>query len=392
MKWRWDQGRLDYFQIDEIRLLAKALVAFEGHALPRRDDPDALRVLLESYSDRPFLPEHYKVWRNYKRVFGCQLLATEINGIVICTDICRQLAACELDADDYLLNVARRFYYPSPVFDDYTPTGTQVFAICAIIKLLIAEFISRAKPFVSIDEIIDRLKGNPVDGAEGLHFYEHLKNTGTTVPKNDHEYRQIREMLRFISQLSFLKWENPNLYLDVSTPDAAVQIATLLSPVTMPRNADSSKELLQIGGKGEIDIIPATIVEESLNSFDLEFTEGTRTRKTHLRVERSAKLKELYFKNIADPHHCNMCEMDTRERYPWAERLVELHHLLPLSSPVRVEKGATSLHDLVGLCPSCHRATHKFYTNWLRDHGQKDFSSHAEAINVYQTARDAIVI
>lgn len=392
MKWRWDQGRLDYFQVDEIKHLAKALVAFEGHALPRGDDPDTLRTLLESYSERPFLPEKYKVWRNYKRVFGCQLLATDIRGIVVCTDLCRQIAVGDFDGDEYLINIARRFYYPSPVFDDYKPSGPQVFAICAIIKLLVAEFVSCAKPFISVDEIIDRLKGNPVDGTENLHHYEHLKNTGTTIPNGDDEYRQIREMLRFISQLSFLKWENPNLYLDVATPDAAIQIANLLSPIMMPRDADSARELLQIGGVVETEIFPAIIETESLNPFDIEFTEGTRARKTHLRVERSSKLKELYFKYIADPHHCDMCDMDTRGRYPWADRLVELHHVLPLSSPIRVESGSTSLHDIVGLCPSCHRATHKYYSSWLRDRGQKDFLTHAEARDVYGIAKSAIVI
>jgi len=392
MIWRWDQGRLDYFQIDEIRRISKALMAFNGHSLPRGDDPDTLRATLEAYSDRPFLPDNYKVWRNYKRVFGCQLLATDVDGIVICTDLCKQMAKGELTSDDYLVHVAKHFYFPSPVFDEYTPTGKQVFPMCAIIKLLVSEFLTLAKPFLSFHEIIDRIKGNGVVGTEAFTSYGQLKPTGTKLPSGSDEIRQIREMLRFMSQLSFLKWENPNLYLDVDSTDSAASIAQLFTPMIAPRKTNPSQELLQLGQVAAENSIPEIVISEALNPFDIEFIEGIRTRSTHLRIERSSKLKELYFAHTDDPHHCNMCDIDTIERYPWADRLVELHHLLPLSSPVRVESKSTSLKDIVGLCPSCHRATHKYYSKWLTDHSQKDFSTYAEAHKVYDYAKSSICL
>lgn len=392
MKWRWDQGRLDYFQLDEIRRLAKALVSFHGHGLPRGDEPDTLRVTLEAFSDRPFLPEDYKVWRNYKRVFGCQLLATELQGVVFATDLCKQMANEQIDGDDYLIHVVRHFYYPSPVFEDYLPQGPQVFVMCAIVKLLVSNFVEHTRPSVSIDEIVSRLKGNNVDGMEPLARYGQLSTTNAKNPSGSDELRQIREMLRFLSQLSFLKWDNPNLYLDVASKDAAIEIATVFTPSVLIRHPDPAQELLQLGGAAHTGVMPEAVESETLSPNDREFTEGNRVRVVHLRIERSSKLKELYFNHASKPHECDMCEMDTQKRYPWANRLVELHHLLPLSSPVRVESKSTSLRDIVGLCPSCHRATHKFYSGWLRETNQKDFGSYAEAKNVYDLAREAIVL
>lgn len=82
MDWRWDQGRLEYFQFDEIRNISKALIEFDGCALPRGTDPDSLREILKNFSAKPFAPDTtaYKVWRNYGRVFGCQLLAAKVGG------------------------------------------------------------------------------------------------------------------------------------------------------------------------------------------------------------------------------------------------------------------------------------------------------------------------
>ena len=139
--WRWDQGRLDYFQFDEIKKISLALMDFDCKKLSRGNEPDALRLILEAYSDRPFAPANYKVWRNYKRVFGCQLLATEINGVMYATDLCKEIATGKIDANEYLINLSRRFYFSSPIFEDYNHTDQQIFPICAIIKFLVSRYI-----------------------------------------------------------------------------------------------------------------------------------------------------------------------------------------------------------------------------------------------------------
>jgi predicted HNH restriction endonuclease len=84
--------------------------------------------------------------------------------------------------------------------------------------------------------------------------------------------------------------------------------------------------------------------------------------------------------------------MNAEKRYPWADRIIELHHLLPLSSPVRVGTEKTSIKDVVGVCPSCHRAIHKFYSNWFKTNGVKDFHNYEEARQVYDDAKREIVL
>jgi len=287
-----------------------------------------------------------------------------------------------------LLSLARRFSYPSPIFEGYVPSANGVFPVCAIIKYLIAEFIFKAKPLVSIDDIIDRVKGNQITGREPLSSYRNLKHTGVRVPKSSDEYRQIRELIRFFSQFSFLKWDAPTLILDVTSTSDAQEIAVLMTPELRSHHADPVREILALGGAIDPSSIPATTPGSELNAYDREFTEGSKQRVVHLRVERSTKLREFYFVNTKHPHVCNMCEMNTVKKYPWTTKLIELHHLLPLSSPVRVEEKSTSLKDLVGLCPSCHRATHRYYSHWLKQQNQKDFDSKEQAHEVYKLATE----
>lgn len=389
--WRCDQGRLAYFQLAELPHLAKGLSSFDGQTLPQGDDPDKLREILQEYSVRPFLPAHYKVWRNYGRVFGFLLLATKVGEIVVCTDLCKKVASGALSGDDYLLHIARNFSYPSPVFEDYEISGEQVWPFCAVIKLLIAKFINKAEPMISLDEIIEKIQGNSVTGSESLDTYANLSSSGFKIDPDEDAYRQIRELILFISQFSFLKWDNPYLILDVSSVEEAIKISSAFNPSAQVRLSERSAELLQRGqivGSTAAEIQP---IESTLNAFDIDFTEGSRAKALHLRIERSAKLREMYFARASNPSVCNMCSRDTLDHYPWADRLIEVHHLLPLSSPLKVEKQSTSLQDVVGLCPTCHRATHKFYSRWLKDHNISDFQTHIDARKTYDLAKNFFI-
>lgn len=385
--WRFDQGRLDYLQFDEIKRIALALADINGIPKPNVDD-DILRQALSNYSLRPFAPTDYTVWRNYKRVFGCLLLATEVAGRVVCTDLCKALAtnSNEIDIDDYMRHFATHFYYPSPIFDGYNCTDPQTFPVVAIIKFLLSEHLVRGKNSITVDEIGSYLIANNVTGLEPLNFYSTLK------PKAFHgDLRQPRELIRFISQFSFLKWNNPSLYLEVTNKDEAFQIETLLAPQISLRKSDAGAEVLSLGSNFQGTALGDLTISQ-INVIDTEFTEGSKTRVTHLRTERSAKLKDFYFSNTTNPHICDMCLMDTEKRYPWANHIIELHHLLPLCSPVRVDVGKTSIKDIAGICPTCHRATHKFYSKWLKASGLKDFQNYEEARHVYAQAKQEIVL
>jgi len=188
-----------------------------------------------------------------------------------------------------------------------------------------------------------------------------------------------------------LKWDNPKLYLDVKNIKELHLIVDRLVPMMRVSDIDAGIEILQMGSNYEKDII-GTITLHQLESLDEEFTEGKKIRVTHLRAERSNKLKILYFAKEHHPQVCRMCEMDTAVRYPWSGHVIELHHLLPLASPIRVESGRTSLKDLVGLCPSCHRATHRYYSKWFKENKVKDFNSYEQAVSVYNDAKSRIIL
>ena len=66
--------------------------------------------------------------------------------------------------------------------------------------------------------------------------------------------------------------------------------------------------------------------------------------------------------------------------------MIDLHHLLPLSSVIKITNEGTTLEDLVGLCPSCHRAIHTYYRRWLKANNLEDFRSKKEAMEVYLEA------
>lgn len=392
MDWRWDQGRLEYFQFDEIRNISKALIEFDGSTLPRGSEPDSLREILKEFSSKPFAPDTsaYKVWRNYGRVFGCQLLAAKVGGLMVCTELCHKLATEELDVDDYFLHFANHFYYPSPIFEGYSTTAPQTFPVVSIIKLLLAKFATKQPCFTTLEEVAGKLIGNNCNGKEPVSHYISLADSGFKLTGDS--VRQIRELLIFISQFSFLKWDNKRLFLDINNAEEALLIEKALSPFVSPRETDATKELLKLGGNIKETGFGEITSQTTLNPMDQEFTEGSKVRVTHLRSERSGKLREFYFAHISNAHICNMCTLDTTAKYPWADRIIELHHLLPLSSPIRFESESSTLKDLVGLCPTCHRATHKFYTKWLKTNSLKDFRTYDEARNVYQQAKSTIVL
>jgi predicted HNH restriction endonuclease len=121
----------------------------------------------------------------------------------------------------------------------------------------------------------------------------------------------------------------------------------------------------------------------------MEFIEGKRKRVEHFRVDRSPLLRKYYREKNNRPV-CHMCHMDVSAKYPWTDYLLDIHHLLPLSSSLAITTKGTSLQDIVGLCPTCHRSIHIYYTKWLRRKGQDDFLSRTEAMDVYVSATKEI--
>jgi 5-methylcytosine-specific restriction endonuclease McrA len=382
MRWRWDQGRLDYFRFDNIQKIASCLLELEGVRLDRRDP---LRELLESRTRLPFSPPHYTVWRNYARTFRCALLATEIRNQLRTTDICSRLVGGDIIvADEYFTLLIQRFYLPFPAFADYSNTARRQYPMCAVVRYLLAKAISGREASATLEEIFSHVIGNECVGNEPLDFYSRLTPTDRT-PFGDEE-RQVREMLIFLSQFSYLNWSRGRFGLDISS-EALENIRILemdLKPHMVDRSANKGTEIIKLGTlKAGIHI---TLPERESES-DIIFTEGKRIRSNHLRIERNRKVRREFFERLEQPYRCDVCGRSVNEYYPWITNLLQIHHILPLSSPLIVELEGTNLSKLVALCPNCHDAIHRYYRDWLRSKGQEDFQSEEESRQVYEDAK-----
>lgn len=381
--WRWDQGRLTYFSLDKIRKIASVIVELEGVDLNAAADP--IRAVMPTVVGLPFKPENYRVWRNYARVFKILGLASRIDNRLIPTDLCKRVVAQGenyLTYDEYIQYIAKTFYYPSPVFQGYDSISPQSFPFCAIQKLLISKGHTSGEPFISVEDVFSILIGNNITGLEPVATYRMLPQT--TLSGEGDQLRQVREMLVFLSQLSYLSWIDGKLFIDLTALSnlSAEEIEALLAPIVRLRNSDPELEIQNIYKIEDVEET-AFDLKELVSIDDITFTEGKKVRVTHLRTERNRKVVRHYFENSKNPQLCDVCDSEVASRYPWLKNLIEVHHILPLSSPLHVGKAGTSMDDLVGLCPNCHRATHAFYRSELSEQNLTDFISEDHAKEVY---------
>lgn len=232
--------------------------------------------------------------------------------------------------------------------------------------------------------------GNECDGTEPLEEYASLRATNR-LPSGDEE-RQVREMLIFASQMSWLKWYGGALRVDIILGDLQSEedLKSIVEPLQNSRSDTQQQEILLLG-RVTTEITRSVSLTTREIPEDVLFTEGRRVRVTHLRTERSPQLRRLFLSRNSVPI-CNMCTCNTRLRYPWTDNLLEIHHLLPLSSAITVTGEGTSLEDVVGLCPNCHRSVHIFYRRWFEENSVNDFSSKDQARAVYQSAREAVQV
>lgn len=388
--WRWDQGRLLYFQFDVLCLMAKALLKFDNVDISRCEQ--LFRTTLTNETGMPFLPEHYTIRRNYSRVFQCSFLANfySNNGRLVVTDICKELATQEGNiktADDYLFNYIKRFRFPFPAFDNYNAVDTRVYPFCAILKYLLAKREKGEEAKASLEDIFQYIIGNNCTGMEDISYYKILSKSGYVY--TDTERRQLREMIIFISQLSILKTYNDHLYLDdISDAVKDEVLEKFLNPENRLPKENKFDEFMEMTSAGHRLIIPNLEISMT-EQEDREFIEGNRKRIEHFRIERSSVLRK-YYRQIHPCPICCACGVDVRKRYPWTDYMLDIHHLLPLSSSAAISTRGTSLVDIVGICPSCHRAVHIYYSKWLQGHNQSDFTSKEEAREVFVQATEEI--
>ena len=96
------------------------------------------------------------------------------------------------------------------------------------------------------------------------------------------------------------------------------------------------------------------------DSFEASALEGDKKVYSHRRRERSRFLvgKKLEQARRAGAIRCEVCHLSEAGAYPppFASRIFEVHHLMPLSQVETPRK--TTLDDLAVVCANCHRAIH----------------------------------
>lgn len=394
MVWRWDQGRTAYFDYNKILKISTVLMEFNGADMQIVDS--AFRAKLTEAVELPFAPASYTVKRNYKRVFECSMLATYVGDRLVVSDICRALASGDprFDTPDkYLHEVERRFRYPYPAFDNYADVRSICFPFIAVMKLLYAKALRIADPNASItlDEIGSRLIANNVSGLEDLDYYKEVPTQPFSFKahSSSDQKRQVREMMSFMGQHSYLIYDKSALQLTGMTLEQCESEFMKMSPYSINTSTHNVVEDFlhltivpsQMGAKIELE----TEDSEALETFCVK--EGKRTFKQHFDVERDSRLRKAYLEQHPEPI-CDVCGKDLHKMYPWTNNMLEIHHVLPLSSyDEKEENHKTMLDDVVGLCPSCHRAIHLFYRIYLTNYGQEDFGSAEEAREVYNEAK-----
>ena len=383
---------MGYFQYDVLREVSRFVTT---HQWSGNDS-----TLIRSETGQSFsAPVTHSAWRNYKRIFKLCLLFSEKDGVAIPTPVAQILAQSgAVTCDEYLHFLVEATTDPSPAL-----TGWKVVAagqpvrhpLCFALKYLLAKVAGLNEPVTPIYEVIGAYIDSGFSGAEDDTAFLNLMHKRATYEQigRNADPRQARESIKFISQISYLHSDGSNIIMSLSQEDA-MNIFQDIQPISGPYGADGELEIQRLaalfkdGSEHDFFDYKNTIISDVLESG---FSEGSKVKKTHIVIERNSKLRTLFF-DRKPTTICDACSMDTKKKYPWVERVLDLHHILPLSSGTRVDsRTGTMLDDLVSVCPTCHRAIHRFYDGHLKTETRKDFLNEKEARDIYAQAKGEII-
>jgi hypothetical protein len=360
----------------------------------KRDFKTAGRPELKAETGLDFAaPATHSPWRNYSRVLKLCLLVSEVGEVARPTRIAQLLAVPgSVTCDEYLHFLARAFTDPSPALEGWDSSVRSRFPLLFTLRYLLTKRAVLHEPVSTLTEIFGAYRQTGFYGdepeAEFIGAVSRRKRFESVGHSITDDVRQARESLKVISQISYMHLERQSIVLSISAP-SALSILKELCAVQGPKARDREAELRRVATLFRIgdDALFADYLSSAANDvIQSGFVEGNKVKKTHLVIERNAGLREAFF----DSHpttNCDMCSLDTRATYPWAKRVLDLHHLLPLSSGIQVKKWSTTFDDLVPVCPSCHRAIHRYYDQWLKRQGLEDFATDRQARVVYGDLR-----
>ena len=347
-------------------------------------------------------PYTHTPWRQYSRALKRCLLVSEvgpgIRTIAVPTPVAELLSRPgSITCDEYFHFLARTFTEPSPAMESWDPNAQFRYPLLFALKYLLAKRAISPIPVSTLAEIIGAYRQTGFTGDEDDASFIGVVGTDEiygemcrSLPKDSR--RQARESLQVICQISYLHLESSNVIVSLDPEDAQAVFADL-APVGGPRAADRESEIRRLadlfrdGATEDFFDYPNTVINDAVLSG---FLEGSKVKRTHITIERNQGLRAAFFA-VRPTALCDVCALDTAATYPWAVRVLDLHHLLPLSSGTRVVSLGTSgrlarttFDDLVPVCPSCHRAIHWFYDSWLSNSGLSDFPNEICARDAYR--------
>ena len=390
--WNWEQGRLSYFQYDDLRAVSRFVV--------QGDLKNAPAAIVRRATGLSFPPDDYSPWRNYARVYKLALITSEIDDAAQPTDVARILSEDAMTTcDEYLHFLVQATTDPSPALSSWDAKARIRYPLCFALKYVLTKVAVTGEHVCNYRQILAAYAKSDFVGDEDVASFvdlidQELDVDGILAPyRNSDRLRQARESLKFLSQISYLHAGRQSLIATIEQDDAR-EIFEAMTPLTGSKFSNGDEEIQRIsrffkdGSVHDFFDYPSTTISDI---SDNGFAEGDRVRKTHIVVERNSMLRTIFFRSNPSAE-CQACALDTHAKYPWTERVLDMHHVLPLASGTRVDsQKGTLLDDLVALCPTCHRSLHRYYENWLSHKGRQDFASKNEARKVYEEAVQAIV-
>ena len=392
--WHWEQGRMAYFQYDALRAISRLAVSDDL----RQTGRDVFRG--ETGLEFPPHDASYAPWRNYARIFKLCLVVSDVDGEAMPTDVAKILAQPgKVTCDEYIHFLALTTTHPSPALKNWNTTGAIKYPLAFSLKYILAKTIVCGTSEVNIDEIIGAFCVTGFDGTEDdtcfINIVQNNQNYVNAAQQlSPYVRRQSRESIKFLCQISYLHSRRSNVICALDAQDAN-DVFGEIEPIPGDHLPDGDQEIqrlaayFQDGSSLDIFDYPATT-----QSIELEggFVEGGKVKKSHMVIERNSRLRDLYFRERRTTL-CDACQIDTHSKYPWTPRVLDVHHILPLSSGTRVEsRSGTVLDDLIAICPTCHRAIHRYYDTHLKNANQLDFADKNEAQRLYQEAKSQIIV
>ena len=398
--WDWEQGRLSYFQFDSLKVMARLALAHDWKSVEK-----SVAVPETGLQFPPDQKGYEKPWRNYARVLRLCMIVYEDDSKAVPTPLAELLAGDGLvTSDEYFHFIAQTFTDPSPALvgeekgkkaEYWDPTIPRRYPLAFALRYGLVKLAETGVQTVALDEVLYAYSESEISGGEDYSQFVALVTANqaadrSTLPSS--ATRQARESLYVVSQISYLHYDGKALVFSLDARDAR-QVFDQLRPINGTPEREAQRELSRLANLFDFTKAPQTHDLKSAITFETQssgFREGTKTTRSHITIERNPRLRDAYFSENPTAI-CDACEMDTSRRYPWAARILDLHHLLPLSSGTRVlDSSGTMLCDLAPLCPTCHRAVHRYYDRWLRDESRADFESMGQAREVYGVAKTRI--